>query len=55
MGGTVTLKNPELVINPIRKYLPEYSLNRIPDVMVTPLGGDVVLYGALAIVFKNIV
>ncbi|HIE15245.1 TPA: ROK family protein [Candidatus Bathyarchaeota archaeon] len=55
VGGTVTLKNPELVMNPIRKYLPEYSLNRIPNVMVTPLGGDVVLYGALAIVFKDIV
>jgi len=54
VGGTVALKNPRLVMEPIIKYLPEYSLNRIPRVLITPLGGDVVLYGALAIVFKNI-
>jgi len=54
VGGTVALKNPKLVINPIERYLPEYSLNRIPRVMITPLGGDAVLYGALAIIFKDV-
>jgi len=55
VGGTVALKNPRLVIEPIRKHLPEYALNRVPEIMITPLGGDAVLYGALAIVFKEVV
>jgi len=51
VGGSVTLNNVELVIDPIRKHVGEHSRNRIPEIMDTPLVEDVVLYGALAIVF----
>ncbi|MFQ6003373.1 MAG: ROK family protein [Candidatus Zixiibacteriota bacterium] len=54
VGGTVALKNVDLVIKPIQKYLGDYVLNRVPVIRITPLGGDVVLYGALAIVFQGI-
>ena len=53
VGGTVALKNEDLVINPIRKYVENYAVNRVPDIKITPLGGDVVLYGALAMVFHE--
>ena len=53
VGGTVALKNKDLVINPIQKYVENYAVNRVPDIKITPLGGDVVLYGALAMVFHE--
>lgn len=49
IGGSVVLKNRDLIFNPILKYLPKYSINRIPKIVLTPLGEDVVLYGALAL------
>lgn len=49
IGGSVALNNPELVLDPIKRLAPEYVINRFPDVILTPLGGDVVLYGALAL------
>lgn len=49
IGGGVALKNRDLILNPILKYLPKYSINRIPKVALTPLGEDAVLYGALAL------
>jgi len=51
VGGSVTLNNREHVIEPIRRYMGEHSRNRIPEVNVTPLGEDIVFYGALANVF----
>jgi len=53
VGGSVTLNNRELVVEPIRRHIEEHSRNRIPEIKVTPLGDDVVLYGALAIVFHR--
>jgi len=53
VGGTVALKNKDLVINPIKKYVGNYAVNRVPEIKITPLGGDAVLYGALAIVFHE--
>jgi len=53
VGGSVTLNNAELVIEPITRHLDEHCRNRIPEVKVTPLGDDVVLYGALAAVFHR--
>lgn len=52
VGGTVTLKNKELVLSPIKKYIKSYTVNRLPKIMVTPLGGDVGLYGSIATVSR---
>ncbi len=49
VGGSVPLKNRDLILNPILKYLPKYSINRIPKVELTPLGEDIILYGTLAL------
>lgn len=48
VGGTVMLKNKKMVLHPITKHVKDYVINRIPKIMVTPLGDDVGLYGAIA-------
>ena len=52
LGGSVTLYNEELVLAPIKKYIGDYVVNRIPKIMITPLRENVVLYGAIAMVFN---
>jgi len=52
VGGTVTLKNKKLVLPPIKKYVKNYAVNRLPKIMATPLGEDVGIYGAVAAVLK---
>lgn len=52
VGGTVALINEDLVLQPIRKNMERFSINRVPDIMITPLGEDIVLYGAVAMVFN---
>jgi glucokinase len=52
VGGTVTLKNKAAVLFPIRRHVKEYAINRVPKIVVTPLGEDVVLYGAVAAALK---
>ncbi len=49
VGGSVALNNPDLVLEPIRERIADYTVNRVPRIELTPLGGDVVLYGALAV------
>ncbi|MEM2568985.1 MAG: ROK family protein [Candidatus Bathyarchaeia archaeon] len=53
VGGSVTLNNPDLVINPIKQHISEHARNRVPEIVLTPLGEDAVLYGALASVFHR--
>lgn len=53
VGGSVVLKNEDLVLKPIGKYLKDYAINRLPDIKVTPLGEDVGLHGAVALAFKG--
>lgn len=53
VGGSVTLNNQKMIIEPIRRYVKEFSANRVPEIRVTPLGGDIVLQGALAMSFAN--
>jgi glucokinase len=53
LGGSIALNNPDLVIMPIEHYIPEHVINRIPQIMITPLGEDVVLNGALAIAMSD--
>ena len=52
VGGTVTLKNKKMILSPIRKYVGNYTVNRVPKIEVTPLGDDVGLYGAVAAAMK---
>ena len=49
MGGSVTLNNVELVLEPIKKLVPLYTINRLPEIKVTTLGDDIGLYGAVAL------
>ena len=49
IGGSIALNNPELILEPILGNIDRHLLNRRPRIMITPLGDDVVLYGALAI------
>lgn len=51
MGGSVTLNNAELVLEPIIRMAPNYAINRMPRIEITPLGDDVGLYGAVALAF----
>jgi len=49
VGGAVILRNIDLTIPIIRRNISKYTINRIPKIIPTPLGDDVVLYGAIAI------
>ncbi len=48
IGGSIALNNPELILKPILENIDRHLLNRMPRIMITPLGEDVVLYGALS-------
>lgn len=52
VGGTVTLKNVEAVLTPIRKYVGDYAINRVPKIKETSLGENVCVYGAVAAALK---
>ena len=52
VGGSIALNNPQLILDPIREDIHKYIINRMPEIMITPLGEDVVLYGALAHALK---
>mgnify|MGYP000191496459 CR=1 FL=1 len=49
VGGSIALKNVELVIKPIQENIEKYLVNRKPRIEITPLGDDIVLYGAIAL------
>ncbi len=51
VGGAITLRNTDIVIEPIRVRVGDHARNRVPEIEITPLGDDAVLYGALASVF----
>ncbi len=48
IGGSIALNNPGLILEPILGNIGRHLLNRMPRIMITPLGEDVVLYGALS-------
>lgn len=48
VGGAVALENPELVLNPVRERLGDVVFSNVPELMLTTLGDDVVVRGALA-------
>jgi glucokinase len=48
VGGAVALENPGLVVDAIRERLPEYvHVLPVPEVRLTAVGADVVLFGAI--------
>jgi glucokinase len=49
IGGGVALNNQELVLEPIRKLVPKNAINRVPEIIITPLGDDAGLLGALSL------
>jgi glucokinase len=49
VGGSLALRNKKLSINPMKRHLQNYAINRIPKIMITPLGEDANLYGAIAV------
>ncbi len=54
VGGTVTLRNKKMILSPIKKYVKDYAINRVPKIIVTPLGQNVGVYGAVATALKYI-
>ncbi|RLG73548.1 MAG: ROK family protein [Thermoprotei archaeon] len=53
IGGAIALNNRELVLKYLTKYLDLYVINRKPKITITPLGEDIVLYGALAMIVQE--
>ncbi|MCD6503968.1 ROK family protein [Candidatus Bathyarchaeota archaeon] len=54
VGGAITLNHPDLMLNPIIKGVKKYIAVRVPKMMVTPLGEDIVLYGAFALIKQSL-
>ncbi|MBS7652368.1 MAG: ROK family protein [Candidatus Bathyarchaeia archaeon] len=52
VGGSIALKNQELILRPIEQGITNHLINRKPKIIITPLGEDAVLYGALALAWK---
>ena len=53
VGGSVALENPDLILKPIGDNIDKHLINRKPKICITPLGGEAVLYGALALAMKK--
>ena len=53
VGGAVALRNPGLILGPIEENIGRHLINRRPRIMITPLGEDAVLYGALALAMRG--
>jgi glucokinase len=49
VGGSVALNNPDLILRPILENIDRHLINRRPEIKITPLGGEAILYGALAL------
>jgi len=53
MGGSIVLRDEDLVLRPIRRMVKMFTRNRAPKIRTTPLGEDVGLYGAVAAVSRH--
>jgi glucokinase len=49
VGGSVALNHPDLILRPILENIDRHLINRRPEIKITPLGGEAVLHGALAL------
>ena len=52
VGGSIALNNPKLTLTPIKENIQKYTINRIPEIKITPLGQDAVIIGALALAMQ---
>ncbi|MCX8171295.1 MAG: ROK family protein, partial [Candidatus Bathyarchaeota archaeon] len=41
VGGSVTLNNPNLIINIVKRHVDKHARNRVPEITLTPLGEDI--------------
>lgn len=48
VGGGVAINNPELILKPIKEKITNYTQNEVPEIKITPLEEENVLYGAIA-------
>lgn len=48
IGGAVALENESLVVDPIAERVPGMVFGNVPEIRLTSLGDEVVLYGAVA-------
>jgi glucokinase len=53
IGGSIALNNPELTLDPIIENIDNHLINRRPEIMITPLGADAVLHGALVLAIRT--
>ena len=51
IGGGIAVKNPDLVLGPIKRHVAEYTVNRVPPIEITSLGANIGLLGAAALAF----
>ena len=49
VGGSIAINNPDQILNPILEQISNHTINRIPEIKITPLGHDSVILGALAL------
>ncbi|MEM2909556.1 MAG: ROK family protein [Nitrososphaerota archaeon] len=47
IGGSVALNNVDLVVERLKPFVEKYALNRVPQIVSTPLGHDAPLLGAV--------
>jgi len=52
IGGSIALRNPDLILKPIKENIEKHIINRAPEIMITPLGQDSVMFGALALAMR---
>jgi glucokinase len=52
VGGSVALENPDLILEPILENIEKHTINRIPEIIITPLEDEAVLYGGLAMAIQ---
>lgn len=54
VGGSVALRNARWILPPVRRWLRGEAFNRPPRLRLTPLGERAGLYGALALIRKEV-
>jgi glucokinase len=52
VGGSIALNNPEFILKPILENVSKFTINRVPEIKITPLGHDAVIIGALALAMQ---
>ena len=52
VGGSIALNNHKLILDPIKENIHKHTINRIPEIKITPLGQDAVIIGALALAMQ---